>query len=183
MKKKNIIATVVFIALVGACVATHNESANSESTNPETTANDSIVPTVGNNATESQWKYSEEKDEMTDKTAYFATVTSENSVDFGFPYDGGSKLIFTLRDSPKYGKDAILKIDKGQFNIKYNATKVSIRFDEDQPMTVSCNSASDSSMDVLFLTNYQKVVKRIKTAKTMKISAEFFQEARPHIYI
>ena len=53
---------------------------------------------------------------------------------------------------------------------------IKVRFDEDQAFNVKCNGPSDHSMDVLFLNGYKKVVDRLKTAKTMKVSVEFFNE-------
>lgn len=127
-------------------------------------------------APKSAWSYNESIDEMTDKTTYLASVVSENSVYFDFPYQGGSTLTFTLRDSPQYGKDAYIRISTGQFNSSYNGTTIKMRIDDKPAQTINCNEASDNSTDLLFLRGYNKIVKALKGAKTMKISAEFFSE-------
>lgn len=124
----------------------------------------------------SAWQYSEQIDEMTDKNTYCAYTVSTNEVTFDFPYEGGSSLTFTIRDSPQYGKDMYIRISKGQFNAKYNGTKIKVRFDDDPAFDVYCNESSDLSMDILFLRGYNKILPKLKKAKTMKIAAEFFNE-------
>ena len=170
--KKSVITIIAILACLGACVAIGNNDNNSEK---KEEASDTTL-TSEKAETKSDWKYSEETDEMTDKIAYFATVQSENEVEFDFPYQGGSTLSFTLRDSPEFGKDAYIRISKGQFNVQYNGTKIKIRFDDKEPITVTANEASDGSMDILFLRNYAKLVNALKEAKTMKINVEFFNE-------
>ena len=34
-----------------------------------------------------KWEYNESVDEMSEKTTFFATLTSDNEVNFDFPYD------------------------------------------------------------------------------------------------
>lgn len=51
-----------------------------------------------------------------------------------------------------------------------------MRIDDKPAQTINCSEASDNSTDLLFLRGYNKIVKALKGAKTMKISAEFFSE-------
>lgn len=124
----------------------------------------------------SSWRYFEEVDEMTDKTAYFASVTSDDAAYFDFPYDGGSYLTLTVRKSPKFGNDVYIRISKGQFKTDYDGTTIKVRFDDEPQFSVSCNEASDGSSDLLFLTGFNKLVGKLKNHKTMRINAEFYQE-------
>lgn len=124
----------------------------------------------------SAWRYSEEVDEMTDKTAYFASVTSDDAAYFDFPYEGGSYLTLTVRKSPKFGNDVYIRISQGQFKTAYDGTTIKVRFDDEPQFSVSCNEASDGSSDILFLNGFNKLVGKLKNHKTMKINAEFFQE-------
>ena len=124
-----------------------------------------------------RWQYSEETDEMTDKTNYFAQIGSENTADFDFPYEGGSKLWLTLRNHAEYGKDICIQISRGQFNANIiDGQTVTLRFDDEKPFTVTGMPASDGSMDLLFLRNYKKIAEKLKTAKKLLIKVEFFQE-------
>lgn len=177
--KKSIIITIAILCTFVLCVNLCDSSEKNES---DKSTNDSISTevikeeVVTESNTKTSWKYHEEVDEMTDKISYYAWVTSENEVNFDFPYNGGSNLKFTVRDSPQYGKDIYIKISSGQFNSGLNGMPIKIRFDENPAFTVYCNEASDGSTDVLFLKNYSSIIKKLKEAKRMKISAEFFDE-------
>jgi hypothetical protein len=75
------------------------------------------------------WIYSEHEDEMGRGTNQFARLTSVNAVKFGFPYEGEQHAILLLRKSPKYGKDVILQIERGQFTSSFVQNFVTVRFD------------------------------------------------------
>lgn len=176
MKKVLLYVFIVFIGLVliGACFGDSDAASTSNETSDSV-----VVEEIKNNEPTTKWEYNETVDEMTDKTSYIARVISENEVDFDFPYNGGSKLFLFLRNDPQYGKDVFIKISKGQFNsCILDGQKIKVRFDEDKAFDVNCNTPSDHSADVLFLTGYRKIVDRLKTAKTMKISVEFFNEGK-----
>ena len=171
------VALFVFAKLLGTCVGgapVAPASNDYDSLGIDTVAADTTV--FDNSKPSSCWYYSEETDEMTDKKAYFATVTSTNSEEFDFPYQGGARLMLTVRKSPKFGNDIYIRISKGQFHSSINGTNIKVRFDDDPQFNVYCNEASDGSSDILFLSGYSKLVAQLKTHKTMKINAEFFQE-------
>jgi len=176
MKKILLYTLVVLLVLglVGACFGESETEGNNKTNGDSAAATNAAAQTE---SASSAWEYSETIDEMTDKKSYLAYVESENSVNFDFPYDGGSTLSLCLRDDPQYGKDVYIKISKGQFNSNViSGQTIKVRFDQDKPYDVRCNGSSDYSMDVLFLDGYKKLVERLKTAKTMKISVEFFNE-------
>ena len=167
------LAVIFILGLIGACFGESETETTSSGTSDSAVA---ATEKVKNDEPKSKWEYSESVDEMTDKKSYLAYIVSENEVDFEFPYNGGSRLIFTLRNSPQYGKDAFIRITKGQFISGINGQNIKVRFDEDQAFNVHCNEASDYSTDILFLNNYKKIAERLKTAKTMKINVEFYNE-------
>ena len=164
---------VCSVALVFASCGDSNASTNGQDSATGDTTQE--VEKIGEEK-RSAWEYTESVDEMTDKTAYFATVYSENSVDFDFPYDGGSTLSFTIRQSPQYGNDMYIHISKGQFNSGISGTKIKVRFDDNDPIPVNCTTPSDYSSDILFLKGFDKLLKHLKESKTMKINVEFFNE-------
>lgn len=123
-----------------------------------------------------RWQYKTEMDEMTDKDIHLASVMSENEVEFDFPYEGGTRMFLALRDSPQYGKDIFIKITQGQFMSNFSGQTIKMRFDDDDPISVNCQGASDYSSDILFLTGYKKIVDRLRTSKKVRIAAEFFNE-------
>ena len=78
----------------------------------------------------------------------------------------------TVRQAKRSGTDVILGISKGQFNGQY----VSVKFDDNAAKKYKAYSADDGSLDVLFIDNAKDFIAKAKTAKTIKIEAEFYQE-------
>lgn len=132
------------------------------------------VETVVDSSVNNEWEYDSKDDEMTNSKSYFATILSDNGEVFAFPYDeeGGSHLMATVRQTKKSGTDVILGISKGQFNGQY----VSVKFDDNAAKKYKAYSADDGSLDVLFIDNAKDFIAKAKTAKTIKIEAEFYQE-------
>ncbi len=84
----------------------------------------------------SHWNYVAREDKMTGGTTYTASVSSSNTVNFGFPYGGEQNAHLTLRSDPKYGEDIIFSIEKGQILCRsYEDCSVLIRFDNEKPRT------------------------------------------------
>ncbi|MDE6351583.1 MAG: hypothetical protein K2K88_00355 [Muribaculaceae bacterium] len=173
--KKFLLISVCFVAfLMLMALCTSNDSSTESTT--ESSTNVTQESSQVKKSSKTAWEYRETIDEMTDKTTYYASIESENEVKFEFPYNGGSSLTLTIRDSPQYGKNMYIKISKGQFNSGFDGTNIKVRFDDKEPITVHCNFPSDYSTDLLFLANFNKLLNLIKDSKTMKINAEFFSE-------
>lgn len=132
------------------------------------------VETVVDSSVNNEWEYDSKDDEMTNSKSYFATILSDNGEVFTFPYEeeGGSHLMITIRQAKRSGTDVILGISKGQFNGQY----VSVKFDDNAAKKYKAYSADDGSLDVLFIDNAKDFIAKAKTAKTIKIEAEFYQE-------
>ena len=54
-----------------------------------------------NKAIQSKWEYGQNKDELRNATTYKAMLSSNNAVNFGFPYES-SFMYLALRKDPKY---------------------------------------------------------------------------------
>lgn len=151
-----------------------NQSASLNSNNTAYTAN-TTPPPFG-----SQWNYSSQKDTMSKGTTYFAMLFSTNTVDFKFPYNGEQKANLTLRTDPKYGKDILFGIEKGQILCPlYDGCTVLVRFDEQDAIKFSASSPSDNSTDTIFIKNYSKFVDKMMKAKMVRISLNIYQEGSP----
>lgn len=173
MKKKilyGVLGTLAVLFLIGVFAGNDEQTSATQNDSVDTTA---VVETVQST---SPWSYFTDTDEMTDAETYYATVESENEVEFEFPYNGGSTLGLTLRKSPKFGTDVYIKISKGQFMSSISGVPVSLRIDSEKAFKTTANGASDGSSDVLFLSNAKSLIKKLKTAKTLKVEVEFFQE-------
>lgn len=126
------------------------------------------------------WTYSQEKDELTGKSSYFAQLVSDNYTTFDFPYNHTPIfLTLNIRKSPRYGTDVYLTIPEGQFHTKYDGTYISVRFDNGSVIRYSCSEPSDNSTTVLFVNGAKGFIKKLKSSKECRISAEFYQEGAP----
>ncbi|MGX5818060.1 hypothetical protein ACWKWU_07690 [Chitinophaga lutea] len=122
------------------------------------------------------WTYQEEVDQMTDGKKYFAYCESPTSLDFKFPYDGGSTATLILRHIDDQS-DVLLTVSKGQFVGSVLADRtVKLKFDNDAPVEIPYVSPSDGSANAIFLDFKSPLVERLKKAEQLKIEAEFFNE-------
>lgn len=124
------------------------------------------------------WDYDTSVDEMNDSKSRFASLTSDNSEYFDFPYNGGSYLKLTVRYTKKWGTDVYVSISKGQFNCnEYDGTDyVRVRFDNGKAIKFRTTEPSDGSSDMLFLSNSKKFITLAKKAKRILVEAPFYQE-------
>jgi hypothetical protein len=130
--------------------------------------------------TGNQWTYINHEDEMSGGITHKAYVTSSNTVSFGFPYEGAQYGRLILRTDPKYGKDIIFNIEKGQILCNsYEHCQILVRFDEEKPIKFSAIGPSDSSSEVIFISNYSKFVGKMLKAKVVRISPNIYQEGSP----
>lgn len=157
------------------------QSAQQVSVNPPV---NNVVPMVKDEpqdaASASQWVYGNGEDKMTGKKTFHAIVESTNTVSFSSPYEGEQHATLTIRDNPKYGKDIIFRIEKGQILChSYNDCNVLVRFDEESPSTYSANPPSDNSSETIFISNYKRFADKINKAKLVRISPTIYQEGNP----
>lgn len=177
---KHLLSAVILLAFFFLAAATSSdkkEGTDAEATNNTTTTQ--AEPEADAPAPEPEkvenWYYQTDEDKMTGKSVYYAQVTSTNTVEFDFPYGGGSKFKLLVRN--KEGQnELLLSVTKGQFMGSYGGQKVRIRFDEEEPFLVSFNEPSDASSDLIFLKSIPKIIEGLKKAKKMLIQAEFYQE-------
>ena len=122
-----------------------------------------------------KWTYFSDEDSMSSKIMRTASINSSNSIDLSFPYSGTQYASLQLRNHPRYGKDVIFSIDKGQLLCSYNGCNVLVRFDEGSPIRFSANEPSDHSTTYLFIGNYAGFMKKMLKAKTVRIAVDFYQ--------
>jgi hypothetical protein len=178
------------IALIASFVGggtTQSNRATSNSTDANAAANEALAAAdealanadaALNEATPestSGWSYNTDTDQLRGKTVYFASAESANSVDFDFPYNGGSTLSMTVRRHPKYGEDVYFRISKGQFTCGIETCEGTINYG-DGPQSISLGEPDDHSSDTLFATNGSSVIEHLKKAKRVIVELPFYQE-------
>ena len=133
------------------------------------------------------WYASYNNDEMRGTARKFVITESDNSVDFAFPYDGGSKMSLVLRSKNvelKEGQkaeslpltEAVLTISKGQFMCSsFQDCHISVKFDDGKIQKYAMSEAADGSSDVIFFENSSSFIKNIKSHKKLILEADFYQ--------
>lgn len=173
------------LAVVGSLMSTGGSSSNTSagstpspalastaSTDPTPGSLPSAPPPVG-----SQWSYSHDTDEMSGKVTHSAQVQSDNSVEFGFPYQGSQHGRLLIRRHPRFGHDVIFSIERGQLLCpSYEGCTVLVRFDEDEAQHFDATGAADHSTETLFIQNYDRFVARLRKAKRVRISPQVYQQ-------
>jgi len=102
-----------------------------------------------------------------------ASVVSDNSLSFGFPY-GDTTGTIVLRRNPAL--NVLLKVDSGQFLCDdYGHSTVSVKFDDKPIEHYSCAAASDGRTNEIFLNGESRFVGRLRHASKVVIEAEFYQ--------
>ena len=128
----------------------------------------------------SQWSYSQNADAMSKGTTHHAVVLSTNTVKFQFPYSGAQHATLNLRTDPRYGKDVIFSIERGQILChSYEDCTVLVRFDDEQASNYSAVGAADNSTETIFIRNYDRFVGKMAKAKRVRISTNIYQEGAP----
>lgn len=122
--------------------------------------------------------YFEQKNSMTGRLTKFEKFESQNSVEFSFPYQGGTTGQLLLRNDPQFGKDVIFQISKGQILCNsFSGCSVAISIDGGPVFNVSGIGPEDGSTSTIFF-NWSLVAK-LKDAKSIKIQPPTFQNGRP----
>lgn len=165
MKKLFILSAILLLA---ACSSENQERPNEQAA---IAAEPAVTP---------NWEYSTSTDEMRGTKSQHATTLSTNSIDFEFPYNGGSHLGLTLRKNNE-GQDIIVAIDKGQFICGIQDCEAAFKFDDGSVQQITMVGTDDHKSDVLFVAydkTEAKIIQEIKKSKKMIIELPFYQEGK-----
>lgn len=168
MKKSilGIICAILVIAFANSC---GNSTGTGSNANDSTAIADSL-----DSVSKKEWVYQNSVDEMDGSIIKGAYIVSSNTVDFDFPYSGGSNLRIIIAGDCGVG----VSISKGQFNSnEINGTNyIRVKFDNSVPIKFSTLSSLNGSFDLLYLKNSKKFIKLAKKAKTIKVEVPFFRD-------
>jgi hypothetical protein len=177
-----ILGGLFLLGLVASLVMNGGKSTRSAATSTSTAS--TTTPAAGTSsepaAPESQWSYTHTDDAMAKGTVHEASVKSSNTVEFRFPYAGPQHGTLTLQTHPRYGKNVIFNIEKGQIPCpSYQGCKVLIRFDDSAPVHYAAVGPEDNSTETVFIRDYTQFLAKMQKAKTVRISANIYQEGEP----
>jgi len=127
-----------------------------------------------------KWEYRVDEDPMTSRKSRYATIQSENTVDFGFPYSGAQHGTLMLRDHPTHGRDVMFSIERGQLQCRsYEDCSLRVRFDNGEPQRWSAVGPADNSSTLIFLRSEKAFVQKFRDAKVVRIQVPVYQEGAP----
>lgn len=175
------VGLLVVVMVIGQCSRQTSDVSSSAATSDTTTtpapqiATPPPAPVLG-----SQWTYRKMEDPMANGASFVALVQSKNTVEFGFPYSGPQHATLTLRTHPRYGKNVILSIERGQFLCRsYEDCTILVRFDDQNSQSYSAVGAADNSTETIFIRNYARFLSSMQKAKTVRIAANIYQQGAP----
>lgn len=176
MKKTLLYVVGGFFALGILAAMCNSEESSKESSKDSTTVESKEAEKEEDNSSQKTWEISTSKDEMRGTIDTYASIESDNEVDFEFPYNGGSTLSITVRESQKFGTNVYLSISNGQFvgNAFDGSDYVTIKFDDEPLQKYHFNNASSGSMDIIFLKKEKELIGKFKKARKIMVEAPFF---------
>lgn len=128
-------------------------------------------------ATWGDWIYSIEDDEASGKKGKSATLLSENTLSFSFPYGGEQHGSLTIRQHPRYGFNAIVSIQEGQILCsEYSNPHILVRFDGGTVQRFRCSESADHDSTYTFINNAEGFESQMRRAKMVYITLTFYQE-------
>jgi hypothetical protein len=165
---------IILVAMISACSDSENTSGSS-SENTKSSSAEQTKATGGGN-----WKYSEDTDKMDNSKNNSASLTSDNSIKFEFPY-GDSDFTLTIKKSK--GKTEIrLAGSNCQFISGLSGeTTYRVKFDDEAPFDVTADEPSEGSSNVVILGSSEKLISKLKTASKMIIEGKFFEAGEKQI--
>ncbi|EIZ78251.1 hypothetical protein WSK_3133 [Novosphingobium sp. Rr 2-17] len=169
-----IFAGFVGLGILGAII-TPNKSATNDPGSSSSVASADTPETAETSEPETKWSYSENKDELRGSTTYLASIASENTVEFGFPYTGDQHLTITMRKGKAFGDDVYFEIERGQFICGIYDCDGTISFDG-KAEKLSLVPPEDHSTTILFAKHGSAIIKKLKAAKKVVVELQFYQE-------
>lgn len=147
------------------------QEANATSVLTESVNGIDVTPNVEH----SNWIYDESQDRMRGQTTYSASIRSENTVNFGFPYSGAQHMTIQLRKSPAHGNDVIFYIEQGQIMCDVYECIGTISFNGNTEQLTLVRSA-DNNSTVGFARYPEAIARKAKNADEIVVELTFYQE-------
>ncbi|WP_368921658.1 hypothetical protein [Comamonas aquatica] len=122
-------------------------------------------------ASAGNWEYEIKQDKMSSKDTKIASITSENSLDLPFPYQGHNKGFLYIRQKQGASIEVFVAIMKGQIPCPgyINGCSIAVRFDNDKPIKFNAANPSDHSTNAFFINNEGRFLNGAKKATRILI--------------
>ncbi len=173
------ILVLIVLGVVGSMFG-NKDSPSPPTSTGTSSSNSQAVTTPATPLPGSQWQYDKSDDDMGKGAIHQASVLSVNTVNFDFPYSGEQHANLMLRTHPRYGKDIVFRIEKGQVLCNsYEDCTVLVRFDNEKATNYTAIGAADNSTETIFIRNYSRFIEKMLKAKRVRISVNIYQEGAP----
>lgn len=165
-----LVGSLWLMIVLGCVSAPHRKVDTSRSTS--STSSPNPLPTIKRH----KWEYTSYSDEMGRGQVYAMSIESSNTISLDSPYEGPQHSTLFIRSHPKHGNDVFITIERGQLLDSDFHSRISVRFDNDKALSFSSSRPDDLSSETLFLRNsFNLFVRRLRTAKTLKIEVPIYQ--------
>jgi hypothetical protein len=121
------------------------------------------------------WEYSDSKDQLGVSTRT-AQLSSDNSVDFDFPYNGEQHGTLMVRKG-KDGTNVMFLIEKGQILChSFMNETITVRFDDGPIQKFRCVGPADSSTETAFFSDGKRFLHALLKSKKVVLEPNIYQQ-------
>ena len=135
-----------------------------------------------NEVIEGKWTYFDYEDAASGKTAFKASLTSENKINLSFPYGGNQNGTLSIRNHPRFGRDIFFLISKGQIlsidGYSYENKYFLVRFDDGKVERWKYSGAADQSSDIIFISNEKKFKEKLTNSTNIYLTVNLYQDGQ-----
>lgn len=123
---------------------------------------------------QSQWQYSDLKDEMRKTKTDTALLSSDTIHELKFPYNGGSKLGIILYKR-KNDIDVVVSLSKGAMLLTYNDSKIDVKFDDGEVISYVVSRPNSGVNNAGVVYNNKDFLKRLRKAQQVIIEVPIYE--------
>ena len=178
---KTVILIILALILIVAIFTTISENASSPSGHSSSGSTTVSKPSTGTSHSlaqaadvpENHWIFAKNTDSFDGKQTKRCILDSDTLIE-DIWRNVRPKL--QIRQINNKSADIILIIDGMVIGHPEDIKRVRLKFDDEQPFSVSYAEAADSSMDKIFLNSTSKILSKLKTAQTLVVEVPIFSE-------
>lgn len=168
------IFVIIRMIIVNSSINETSTNTNATSTNSSKNIQTTDTPQSKSPTQIGKWRFSEYVDEF-DGTHYANCVLeASNSIKGHF---GGTTPILDVRSKNQKTPEVIIQANTTFRSNIMGDEKVRLKFDNEQPFSVGYGTASDGSLDTLFLKSTSKILPKLNTATTLAVEFPIVHES------
>ena len=183
---KTVILIILALILIVSIFTTISENASSPSGHSPSGSTTVSKPSQGTSKSlaqvadvpENHWIFAKNTDSFDGKQTKRCILDSDTLIEDIWK---NVRPKLQIRQINNKSTDIILIIDGMLIGHPEDTKRVRLKFDDEQPFSVSYAGAADSSMDKIFLNSTSKIISKLKTAQTLVVEVPIFSEGSRRI--